>query len=56
MNWQCCLAGSSKMAPRILNFSIAMGADYLFDVKNIDIWAPAFFRRNHSFLATVLEK
>ena len=28
MNWQCCLARSSKTAPSILIFSIAMGADY----------------------------
>ena len=27
LNWQCCLAGSSQTAPRILIFSIAMGAD-----------------------------
>jgi hypothetical protein len=26
LNWQCFLAGSSKMAPRILIFSIVMGA------------------------------
>ena len=26
LDWQCCLAGSSKTAPRILVFSIAMGA------------------------------
>ena len=26
LNWQCCLAGSSKTAPRILIFSMAMGA------------------------------
>jgi hypothetical protein len=26
LNWHCCLAGSSKTAPRILIFSIAMGA------------------------------
>ena len=30
-----------------------MGADYSFDVKNIDIWAPTFFRHNNSFIATV---
>ena len=30
LNWQCCLAGSSKTAPRILIFSMAMGADYSF--------------------------
>ena len=35
LNWQCCLAGSSKMAPRILIFSIAMGADNSFYVKSI---------------------
>jgi hypothetical protein len=27
MDWQCCLAGSSKTASRILIFSIAMGAN-----------------------------
>jgi hypothetical protein len=27
-NWQCCVAGSSKMAPRILIFSIVLGAKY----------------------------
>ena len=53
LNWQCCLAGSSKTAPRILIFSIAMVADYSFDVKNIDIWAPAFFKHNNLFIATV---
>jgi hypothetical protein len=30
LNWHCCVAGSSKMAPRVLIFSIAMGADYSF--------------------------
>ena len=35
-------------------FSIAMVADYLFDVKDIDIWAPTFFKHNNSFIATVL--
>ena len=32
------------MALRILIFLIAMVADSSFDVKNIDIWAPAFFQ------------
>ena len=44
-NWpnrQCCLAGSSKTAPRILIFSIAMGADYSFYVKTIETHARAF--------------
>ena len=26
LNWQCCLSGSFKTAPRILIFSITMGA------------------------------
>ena len=30
-----------------------MAADYLFDVKNIDICALAFFKHNNSFIATV---
>ena len=51
-NWpdrQCCLAGFSKTAPRILIFfSIAIGADYSFEVKNIEIWAPVFFKHNNS--------
>ena len=53
LNWQCCLAGSSKMVPRILIFSIAIGADYSYEVKNSDVWAPAFFKHNNSFIATV---
>ena len=42
LDWQCCLAGSSQRAPRILIFSIAMGADYLFYVKTIETHARAF--------------
>ena len=42
LDWQCCLAGSSKTAPRILIFSIAMGADYTFYVKTIETHALAF--------------
>ena len=41
--WQCCLAGSSKRAPRILIFSIAMGTEYLSHVKFIATRAPTFF-------------
>ena len=33
-----------------------MGADYSFEVKNIEIWLPAFFKRNNSSVATVLNK
>ena len=43
-NQQCCLAGSSKTAPRILIFSIAMGADYSFYVKTIETHAHTFFK------------
>ena len=53
LNWRYCLAGSSEMAPRILIFFIAMGADYSFEVKNIEIWVPAFFKHNNSSVATV---
>ena len=53
LNWQCYLAGSSKTAPRILIFSIAMGADHSFEVKNIKIWVPAFFKHNNSAVATL---
>ena len=42
-----------KRPPRILIFSIAIGADYSFEVKNIEIWVPAFFKHNNSFIATV---
>ena len=30
-----------------------MCADYSFEVKNIEIWVPAFFKHNNSSLATV---
>jgi hypothetical protein len=39
-NWQCCLASSSKTAPRILIFSIVLGAEYSFYVKSIATYAP----------------
>ena len=44
------------MAPRILIFSIAMGVDYSFEVKNIEIWVPAFYKHNNSSAATVRSK
>ena len=55
-NWQCCLAGSSKTAPRILVFSIAMDADYSFYVKFIATYASAFLRYNNSVLAREVTK
>ena len=42
-NWQSCLAGSSRTAPRILIFSIVMGAKYLSYVKFIATFALIFF-------------
>ena len=33
LDWQSYLAGSSKMAPRILIFSNAIGADYSYEVQ-----------------------
>ena len=47
-NQQCCLAGSSKTAPRIFIFSIAMDADYTFYVKSIETHAHAFLPLNIS--------
>jgi hypothetical protein len=38
--WQCCFAGSSRTAPRILIFSIVLGAKYSFYVKSIATYAP----------------
>ena len=55
-NWpnrQCCLVGSSKTAPKIFIFSIAMGADFSFYVKSIATYAPAFLVYNNSVLAKV---
>ena len=43
LDWQCCLADSSKTARRILIFSIAMDADNSFCVKFIATEAPTFF-------------
>ena len=34
-------------------FNCTMVADYSFDMKNIDVWAPTFFKHNNSFIATV---
>ena len=39
-NWQCCLAGSSKTAPKILFFSVLLGAECSFYVKSIAPYAP----------------
>ena len=44
LDWQCCLAGSSQRAPRILIFSIAMGAECLSYLISIETHARAFSR------------
>ena len=51
--WQCCLADSSKTAPTILFFSIAMCADYSFKLISIVHWVPQFFMHNKSILGWV---
>jgi hypothetical protein len=53
LDWQCYLAGSSKMAPTILIFSIAMGADYSFELNSIETYDPQFFGHNNLFLGSV---
>ena len=53
LDWQCYLAGSSKMAPRILILSIAIGANYSYLVKNSEICGPAFFKHNESFITAI---
>ena len=54
LNWQCCLAGSSKTAHRILIFSMAMGADYSSELIFNETCAPQFNGRNDFFLASVI--
>ena len=46
---QCCLAGSSKTAPRIFIFSMAMGADYAFELIFNETCAPQFNGHNKLF-------
>ena len=53
LNWQCFLAGSSKTAPMILIFSIAMGADYSSVLISIVHWVPQFLMHNKSILGGV---
>ena len=50
----CCLAGSPETAPRILIFSIAMGAEYSFYVKTIETHARAFLTLNILAMGRVL--
>ena len=55
LNWQCCLAGTSKKAPKIFIFSIAMGADYSMQIVWLEttffkISCLSFFLRYYNFL------
>ena len=54
LDWQCCLAGSSKTAPRIFIFSIVLGAENLSYVKSIETHARAFLPLNISDISSVL--
>ena len=54
LDWQCYLAGSSKTAPRILIFSIAIDADYFFDIKSGFSIAPAFSLHKNFDIASVI--
>ena len=54
LDWQCCLARSSKMAPRILIFSIVLGAENLSYVKSIETHAREFLTLNILYIGTVL--
>ena len=53
LDWQCCLAGISKRAPRIFIFSIVLGAENLLYVKSIETHARAFLPLNISAICTV---
>ena len=46
LDWQFCLTGSSKTAPRIFIFSIVLDAEYLSYVKSIETHAGAFLTLN----------
>ena len=51
--WQCCLAGSSKTAPRIFIFSFVLGAKNLSYVKSIETHVRTFLPLNISVVGSV---
>ena len=51
--WQFCLADSSKTAPRIMIFSMVMGADYSFELIFIETHTPLFNGHKELFLGSV---
>ena len=42
-----------QKGPKTLIFSIAMGADYLFELISIDTYAPQFIGHNEFFVGSV---
>ena len=50
LDWQCCSAGSSKMAPRSLVLLFAMDADSSFELNTIE---PHIFGHINLFLVSV---
>ena len=54
LEWQCWLAGNFKTAPRILFFSICLGAEYLSYVKSIETHARSFLTLDILSIGTVV--
>ena len=52
LDLQCCLV-PPKRPPQFWFFSFAFGDDCSFEVKNIEIWVPTFFKHNNSSVATM---
>ena len=42
------------MAPKILIFSIVMGADYSFELMSIETYAPQFIENDTIFLGSAV--
>ena len=56
LNWQWCLGGSSKTAPRILNFLIVPGAKCKSYLKSIETHARAFLTLIILSIGTMIDK
>ena len=50
LDWQCCLAGSSKTAPRIFFFSIVLGVECLSYLKSIETHHYGILPHNNKLL------
>ena len=53
LDWQYCFADNFETAPKILIFSIAVGADYSFELISIETYSPQFIGHNYLFLRSV---